>query len=114
MSETWYRYEDRLVSYGWDEFTERSQGHYVEVTLLEFCVLKHTPKGVWLSPYPHCATPNHDNARFVLNQSRKRYACATKEAARESYVARKQKQIRIYKARIQDAEDGLRALERLP
>lgn len=98
LNEVWYRFEDRLVSSGTDEF-DNPLGSYVEVSLRTFQVLKHTPKGVWLSTF--------SGRRFVLNGSRKRYACPTSAEALKSFNARKTRQISIYAALIRNAEAAM-------
>jgi hypothetical protein len=95
--EIWYRFEDQDYSIA-DEYGDHSHTQY-GVREIKFEVVKHTPKGVWLT-----RQNGFGGKRFVLNESTKRYACATREAAKESYVARKEKQIRIYRARINRAE----------
>ena len=100
MSEVWYRYTDHMVSAGVDEWGDSIGPGRVEVCLSKFRVLKHTTKGVWLDVY--------GQGRFVLNYSRKRYAHATVEEARESFIKRKERQIGIYSARIGQAEAAIR------
>jgi hypothetical protein len=102
--EYWYRYDDIVYSNGFDEWGDSIISDYmrVEVDLKRFPVTKRTPKGVWL-----------DYTRFVLNSSRKRYACPTIEEARESYIARKNAQIRILKAQLNRAESGLQIMEKM-
>lgn len=78
----------------------------VEVKLRQYAVIKRTPKGCRVSL-------GYGVYRLVLDSARKRFAHETVEAARESFVARKRRQIRIYEARIQSARDAMRALDRL-
>jgi hypothetical protein len=72
---------------------------YDDVGLQAFCVAKETPCGVWLDVY--CVR------RFVLRESRKRFACPTEAEALESYVARKQSQVKILKSQLELAERRL-------
>lgn len=109
MTETWYRYEDRRYAAMLDE-DERPLGPgRVEVHLLEFAVVKRTPKGVWIRQRLGDFTDTHK--RFVLIDSNKRHACPTKDEAAESFAQRKRKQLRIYRARIASVEEALRIFE---
>ena len=108
MTEVWYRYEDHLVSLGYDYEYDRSWGSRVEIRLREFEVLRKTPKGVWIDL--GCGVFS-GGERFVLASARKRYACPTKEEARESFIARKKAQARIYEAGARRAKEALKALE---
>lgn len=92
MTEYWYRYEDP-----WDESGP--------VWLGQYRVLKHTPKGVWID-YP--STPR---GKFVLNDSFKQWACPTIEAAKESYIRRKRRQISILAAQHDRAVSALHVAE---
>jgi hypothetical protein len=61
-------------------------GHYSNVTVTQFPVLKHTPKGVWLE-IPLSAK------KFVLREMLHRgraYAAPTLEQAKQDFIARKQ------------------------
>ena len=104
MLEAYYRVEDQLVNV-LDSFED---SHHVEVRVYGYSlpVLKHTPKGVWLE------TPS-GSWRFVLNGAHKRFACPTWEAAKESFTARKNKQIKIYQNRVANAKRALAMLDRL-
>ncbi len=113
----WYRYEDRLVHSGFyydDGYTaEYGLGTArVEVVLRTFFVVKRTPKGVWLDVFKRNEDDAHniDGARFVLLKSHKRYACATIEEARESFIARKRKQIVIHMGVLDRAKQALAAM----
>jgi len=100
--EKYYRYQDQSVSVGSEEFGFHSA---VRVELYEYEVLKHTEHGVWILYY------GNPNARkFVLSTARKKFAHPTIEAAKESFVARKTKQIKIYTSRINQIKDALLAL----
>jgi hypothetical protein len=99
--EVWYRFDDQDYSVA-DDWSEHSHTQY-GVQVIEFHVVKHTPKGVWL-----IRSNGWGHKRFVLHTAKKRFACATKELAKESYIARKNKQIRIYQYRIQEAEHHIR------
>lgn len=102
--ETWYRFEDRRVA-NYDPWAGDDQPHgsHVVVNVLEFALVKRTPKGVWLK-HGGMGRP-----RFVLDAAHKRFACPTLEAAYASFRARKAKQISIYQAREAGARDAVAA-----
>lgn len=86
----WYRFEDRRYSYTID--AEREEfGVKTEVHLRAFEVAKVTPKGVQLNE-------GIAGLRFCRIGARKQFACPTKEAALESYKARKDKQAAIHQS----------------
>lgn len=96
---TYYRFDDYGVSHGSEEY-----GFYStrEVTLREFRVIKETPKGAWIE------TTFCGDKRFVLRDARKQYACATVEQARQSFMARKNRQIKILTKQLRNAEEALK------
>ena len=110
--ETWYRYED--VQYSTcDEFGVASGGHLV-VELRTYQVLKHTPKGVWLSlAGGGFSCIQGGNKRFVLKDAHKKFACPTLELARKSFIARKQRQVQIHTARANQAKRAILLAESL-
>ncbi|QDH84039.1 hypothetical protein KMC60_gp30 [Achromobacter phage vB_AxyP_19-32_Axy11] len=95
--EVWYRYEQDLQSGGhYDLDGEFIPGvPRVGINLIEYTVIKYTPKGVWLNVL--------GRKRFVLHQGRKKFAHADKKDAVESFVARKDKQIRILQSQQNNA-----------
>lgn len=101
----WYRYEEVRYSAGVDEFDNPLGKGHLELHLRELPVIKTTPKGVWIELYGHSI--RYDSKRFVLLNARKRYACPTKEAALESFIARKQRQERILKSQLDDVYEAL-------
>lgn len=112
-NEYWYRYEDVKYAAPIDEYERPIGEGRVEVRLRKYRVIKHTPKGVWISQ-DFWFTPHHDhiypdnvNKKFVLRDARKRFACPTIEEALESFKARKKRQIRILRAQARDAEKAL-------
>lgn len=88
----WYRLVDRLEG---DETTS-----WTVVRLCKLIVIKETRKGVKLIGINH----GRDNPRFVLRDAKKRWACPTIEEAVVSFVARKERQAGIYRARASHAE----------
>lgn len=99
MSDTFYRYTDSKISAGVDEF-DNSLGSYLAVYLHRYKVSRYTPKGVWI----HYAC----GEKFILLSARKKFACATIAEARESFIARKNKQADIYLNRHRQALDAIR------
>ena len=92
MTAVLYRFEDYLCG---DEYSVE-----VKVHLREFEVLRTTPCGAWIEG-------QYGRKRFVLKDSRKRYAHPTVDEARESFIARKKRQLSIYQARARTAERAL-------
>jgi hypothetical protein len=99
--EEWYRYEDVRYAPPLDEWDEPVGQSRLEVVLHRYRVKHHTPTGVRLT----CG-------KFVSRVTHKRYACPTLEEAKESFVARKKKQIAIYEARIYQAKEALKLIEK--
>lgn len=93
--EKWYRYVDVRFAPAGDEMGNRRGDGEVSVFVHTFPVLRHTPKGVWLDV--------HGEERFVRTDATKRFACPTREEARESFLARKKAQIRILRSRLDRA-----------
>lgn len=95
---TFYRFEDYGVSVGSEEFGFSSRR---ELSLREFQVIKETPKGAWIQ-MTFCG-----DKRFVRLDARKQYACPTIELARQSFIARKKRQIKILTKQLRNAEEAL-------
>ena len=98
--EVWYRYEEVQYAAPVDEFDQPSGTGQMIVHLRELEVLKHTSKGVWLRTYS-------GDKRFALKSAHRRYACPSKEQAKESFIARKKRQAAIYLARAEKAKLAL-------
>lgn len=104
VGDIWYRFEQRSYSHAVDEWGDRFETR-TELQLHRFKVLKVTPKGVWLNL--NC----FGNKRFVLFTSRKRFACATLAEAKESFRARKARQIRIHQGIADEAKWMINQME---
>jgi len=107
IGDIWYRYEDKTYAAPLDEFDKPIGSPRLEVLLRSYQVMKHTTHGVWLSE------SGITFWRFVLHNARKRFACPTIEEAKTSFIARKTKQARIYRARAQRAEEALAIINNL-
>jgi hypothetical protein len=103
-NEGYYRFDDYVIAYGEEDEFDSKIPPRVGVTLRRFRVMKHTPKGVWLDL-------TWGKRRFVLNDSRKRFAHPSKEEARDSFLARKGRQVRILEARLEIAREALKHAE---
>jgi len=86
-----YRYEER-----------RYVDQPIEIELRKLRVLKQTAKGIWIQDWYH-----KKGKRFVLFNSRKKYACLTEEEALESFKARKSRQVKILRKQLNCAEVAL-------
>lgn len=96
VGDVFYRIDDRLRSYVVDCETE-SYGSVLTLEGSEYKVVKVTPKGVWLDIHM-------DKPRFVCLTTVKQFAHPTKEQAVKSFQARKNRQAKIYRARLERAE----------
>lgn len=74
------------------------------VTLEKYEILKRTPRGAWISV-------DYVKKRFVLENTHKCFAHASEEKARESFFARKKKQLKILRAQIANIESAVYSLE---
>lgn len=110
--EIWYRFEEQTYAAPLDEFDGGPCGEgLVEVHLHKYEVIRHTPKGVWVKRRIGAWSCGH--ARFILRQAHKRYACPTMEEAGQSFLARKARQARIFKARLRTIEKALAVFEHM-
>lgn len=105
MTEVWYRFEDHRTAPPLDEWEQPCGPSGVHVTLFTYDVVRHTPKGVWLTLFG-------SSGRFCRGDAKKRFACPTITEAAESFRARKNRQISILKHQIRDAEKALEVLEK--
>lgn len=77
------------------------------VLLKEYRIVRHTPKGVWIEVQPGYPKPK---LKFVLNDSRKRWAHDTRDGAKTSFLARKRRQLSILHNRIIDIDACVQAI----
>lgn len=84
--------EPPLPEFYYWEVNAKWIGDRLAVSCVIFRVVRRTPKGCWITP-----RWNRDDTRmlkFVLDGSGKRYAYPTREQARESFIRRKQSEIK--------------------
>ena len=78
--------------------------NHADVVLLEkYPVIRTTLHGNWISVY--------DKKKFVLSNSRKRFACPTEGEAKISFEFRKARQLGILRAQIEGIEGALLAIK---
>jgi hypothetical protein len=91
-----YRYQEQSYSIGVDQFDNPLPGYQLKIELYSYRVIRETSKGVWINDY--------GKDRFVLLTARKKFACRTKEEALESFIARKNRQIKILSLQLEKAK----------
>lgn len=110
MKEIWHRFEEYSTAPPVDEFDNICGPSQVHIRHIKLRVVRYTSKGVRLTD-----AMTRDNwstiNKLVLHNSRKKYACPTIEEAITSFKARKNKQIRIYKAKIDEIRRALQLIE---
>jgi len=96
MSNVLYRYDGLRYSTGVDEYGT-SHGYRVMLNLTEFKILKETPKGAWID--------NFGKKKFVNLHAKKQFACIDQTGALNSFLKRKECQIRILSSRLDTAKE---------
>lgn len=99
-----YRCFERVYAAPLDEYDNPSGPGRVQVCYDRYKIVKRTPKGAWID--------NYGDRKFVLLTAHKKFACETKELAQESFIARKERQIRILSAQIKQAEQAIAMTKR--
>ena len=100
----WFRAVFVRYSIGVDEWGDIIPGKGLcELRFDTFTVDRVTPKGVWLKGYHRL---DGSVRRFQLRESKRQFAAPNQQDALISFMARKTRQIRILKSRIEDAEHG--------
>lgn len=94
LSDCLYRYNDTDIRWG-------SSG-WGEPKPTEYQIIKRTPQGVWID-----IGWFQGKKKFVKLNAHKKFACETEEAALVSYIARKSRQIKILKGRLEQAQKFL-------
>jgi len=79
----------------------------ISVDLIEYRVVKETPKGFWIQEYlgPFWSS----DKKWISNHSK--FAWDTKEKALKSFKLRKKSQIKIYNKRLNSAKTALKMAE---
>ena len=106
MTEIWYRFQEQRYSVTIDAEQE-IYGTRIDIIRIDYTVIKHTPKGVWLG-YGHGGWK-----RFVKKDATRRFACPTIEEAKVSFIARKNKQISILQKQISQIQEALKLIEKV-
>lgn len=102
MPDLLYRYEDVAYAAPFDD-TGRLPGT-VKVELRTYQVIRRTPHGAWISLGPMNAMDDiRGTERFIRTDARRRFACPTLDEARESFIARKRRQMAIHQAVVERA-----------
>jgi hypothetical protein len=109
QKEYYYRYSEIRYVAGYDQWGDPVPGYNLAITLTEYEVARHTPKGVriYLVPSMFSIDEHERPTRLILDKSHKKFACPTKEEALESFIARKKAQIRILRGKLEQAETAL-------
>lgn len=94
-----YRIDSVCYAAPLDEFENPIGEGRKELHIDSFDVIKRTPCGVWIR-----VNSWSDEKRFVNLKSRKKYACETIDDAKLSFIARKNRQIKILSARLRTAK----------
>jgi Zn-finger nucleic acid-binding protein len=96
----WYRFDDVMYApMPSGEYGEWVGPSTLKVELHKYQVVKITPCGVWL-----------DVGKFVKTAARKRFACPTEAEARESFLARKKRQLSILSAQVSRVERAIQSV----
>jgi hypothetical protein len=73
------------------------------IVLEEYFLNRETPKGYWIGYEENGDGYLHSAFKWVSKTARKRYAYPTKEEALQSFIKRKEKQIKILKYQLSNA-----------
>lgn len=74
----------------------------MRISIERFDITKRTKCGVWID--------NHGAKKFINQNARKQWACKTKEEAKESFILRKESQIKILSGQLYNAKLALKIL----
>ena len=105
-----YRYAETFYSTGVDEWDNPLPGYLAQIHLHKFTIVKETPKGAWIQEEFHGL---HSPKKFVLLTARKKFACRTKQDALESFLARKNKHLKILKEKTEKIKGVLALAKRI-
>lgn len=105
-----YRYENRMVSIGVDEWDE-SLGSRMELYCHEFEVERVTPKGCKI--FAPCGPERNWGLRPVMDATVNKFAHPTKKDALLGFIARKERQQAILTRQRNQSEDAQRLAQNL-
>ena len=99
-----YRYE----TYSFSTFGENKllEIHSAKLKLIEFSLVKQTPKGYWIGEYYNSTIPYYAT-KWISKTSKKRYAYPTKEEALNNYIKRTEIRIEILSGQLSSSKVGL-------
>jgi hypothetical protein len=106
-----YRYEMRRYA-RLSAFDEVS-GHDVSLDLITLNLHKETPQGYWIGYGNLIEGQLRSESKWVSKTSRKRYAYPTKEEAKNNFIARTEKRIRILNSQLTDSKQVLNLIKTL-
>jgi hypothetical protein len=96
---------DHMNFYRYDEIIYDAPYREIKLTMTIFSLVKETKKGYWIK---ESLFGMSHGKRWVSKTSVKRYAYPTKEEALQSFIKRKERQIRILTSRLNVAQDALK------
>lgn len=104
-----YRYEEvQSAETYYDEYGSRWFA-VVRLNLTAYKVIKKTPGGVWIN----CWGRGPHDRKFILMSAKKKWACPTKEAALESFIARKKRHRDILESRLAVVNEALEQAKKM-
>ena len=95
-----YRIESKFYAPSLDEFDNPTGSSQQVLEVKKFKITKVTAAGIWIDHW--------DRPKFVLLTAHKKFACLSLEDAKESFRARKKRQIRILSNQLHRAEYALK------
>lgn len=102
---TAYRIENKFYAPSLDEFDEPTGPSQQVLEVKKFKITKVTAAGIWIDYWT--------GPKFVLLTAYKKFACLSLDEAKESFRARKKRQIRILSNQLHRAEYALKMVEAL-
>lgn len=93
-------------------YDSKNYTNSIDIVCTEFKVIKETAKGVWIA-HTFYDGVTFTWKKFILNGSKKKWACADKRSALHSFIMRKYCQIRILNNQIDQAHKALLKAEQL-
>lgn len=100
-----YRIESKFYAPSLDEFDNPTGSSQQVLEVKKFKITKVTAAGIWIAYWT--------GPKFVLLTAHKKFACLSLEEAKESFRARKKRQISILSNQLHRAEYALKMVEAL-